>query len=478
MAKILCILGMMLSSMFALLSDDSNFSWLYIPWALLTLIIAFITYNEERNVDVKKFWIRPSIICLLSINIVGYQLCIDDVLDFSSIEETIFSGATHYADCCFFSAAAFIFAYLLGLRTKANIFMKLRVGYISQKYAAIWLILMIFSFILFVLSIDISFFLSGAAYHGSGAADYNYTISNSFESLYQTLFYITLASYTLLINESKTQSNSFSIYFRGIPILFWICVILYLILRLFSGDRGPVIYNSMAIVYGYIWFSKIKFKFSMVVIAILMGASLVSFWGTFRSRDSDLSIIEKIEDSIDRIGDMDNKSILPFTKELAKSEDTHFMAVRDMSNQRSSYSCGKFTLFSLTRAVPGLKSQYLYNLGFKPGELNSAIYFSISSMGNNYSFGEGTSMFGEAYLEFSIWGMIIFGLLLGVIYKQLDTSLMKCSHISVIGLAIILKLSAQAIYMGRTSFAIELGSILHLIVMYFIINIAVKIVSK
>ena len=154
MAKILCILGMMLSSMLALLSDDSYFlsddsyfSWLYIPWALLTLIIAFITYNEERNVDVKKFWIRPSIICLLSITIVGYQLCIDDVLGFSSIEDTIFSGATHYADCCFFSAAAFIFAYLFGLRTKANIFMNLRVGYIGQKYAAIWLILMIFSFI-------------------------------------------------------------------------------------------------------------------------------------------------------------------------------------------------------------------------------------------------------------------------------------------------------------------------------------------
>ena len=86
-------------------------------------------------------------------------------------------------------------------------------------------------------------------------------------------------------------------------------------------------------------------------------------------------------------------------------------------------------------------------------------------------------MFGEAYLEFGVFGMVLFGLLLGFIYKQIDVSLMENRFISVISLAIVLKLSAQAIYMGRTSFAIELGSVLHMIVLFYIINFVIKKIS-
>ena len=83
-------------------------------------------------------------------------------------------------------------------------------------------------------------------------------------------------------------------------------------------------------------------------------------------------------------------------------------------------------------------------------------------------------MFGEAYLEFGVIGMIIFGLLLGSIFKQLDIALMSTNSISVISLAVILQVSAKAIYMGRTSFAIELSYVLHMIVITCIINFVLK----
>ena len=290
MRNILCILGIIISSTLVFLSDYFSLKSLYIPWALVTIVVAFIVYSDKKNLVVKDFWLRPSIICFLSIIIVGYQLCIDDVLGFSSIENSIFTGASRYADCCFFSASAFIFAYLIGLSSKAQLFISRKTIIISEKTTAVWLALMILSFVLFISSIDINYFLSGAVYHGSGAADYNYTISNSYEGLYQTLFYITLAGYTLLISQKQAQSKTFAAYFRGIPLIFWICVSLFLILRLFSGDRGPVIYGCLAIVYAYIWFSKVRFKFFTVVIALIIGASFVSFWGTYRMRSTKLSI--------------------------------------------------------------------------------------------------------------------------------------------------------------------------------------------
>ena len=451
-------------------------SWLYIPWAIITIIISLISYWNDRNIFLQGFWLRPSIICLFSLIIVGYQLSVDYALGYSSLDKTIFSGASKYADYCFFSASIFIFSFLYGIKnTNKSIFRQNGVD-LKKKQALAWLVLMIVSFALFVSTINIYFFLSGVVYQGSGAADYEYTISNSLEGLYQIFFYITLACYSKLILLNH-PSKSFRNYLRGFPILFWICVSFYLILRILSGDRGPVIYNSLAILYSFIWCSKYKFKFPVVVTFIILGAMFVTFLGTFRSRDSDLSIAMKVQETINRQKEYDDKSILRPTKELAESEDTHFMAVKDIALSRTSFSLGRYTLLSLSSAIPGLKRKYLYALGLTPGEIDSAVYFSISSQGKNYSFGEGSSMFGEAYLEFSLLGLIIFGLLLGSIYKQLDISLMQNWSLSVINLAIILKLSAQAIYMGRSSFAYELGSILHLMVIYYIINFAIKRIS-
>lgn len=478
MGKVFCILGIIVSLFLTLLSDGMSLSGLYIPFAIFTLFVAFISYKKDSNASLQKFWLRPSIISFFSLVIVGFQLSIDDVLGNSSIDTTLFSGASAYADFCFFSAGIFIYSYLLGLEYKTNIIFKQKETIIKKKQAIAWLVLMIVSFVSFVSTIDVYFFLSGAAYQGSGDADYVFTISNTLEGLYQAFFYITLGCYSKLIGMGTNEpSKSFWRFLRGFPIVFWICVILYLILRLLSGDRGPVIYNSLAIIYAYIWCSKYKFKLSIVVVSLILGAMFVSFLGTFRSRDSDLSIAMKIYESIDRNKEHEGKSIFGPTVDLAESEDTHFMAVRDIAQNRTSYSLGRFTLLSITSAIPGLKRKYLYDLGLTPGEIDSAVYFSISSQGKNYSFGEGSSMFGEAYLEFGLIGMILFGLLLGFIYKQVDISLMQNRSFSVISLAIILKLSAQAIYMGRTSFAIELGSVLHLIVLYLIFNFAIKRLS-
>lgn len=477
MTKILSIFGLLISIILSFFSEGKTLSWLYIPWALYTVFVALITYKNDNNVNVRKFWLRPSIICFLSLIIVGYQLCIDDTLGYSSIDTTILTEASKYADYCFFSASIFVFSYIIALGKERTPLFDFWKNETNKKHAAIWLVLMVLTFVLFVSTIDIYFFLSGAAYHGSGAADYNFTISNTFEGLYQTFFYITLACYIKLISVSNRNPISFLKFLKSFPFLFWFCVILYLILRLLSGDRGPVIYNSLAIIYGFIWCTKYRFKLSTVVVTFIIGASLVSFLGTFRSRDSDLSLSEKITESINRRKEIDDKSILVATKELAESEDTHFMAVRDVANAKTDYSFGKYTLLSVTSAIPGLKRKYLYDLGLDPGELDSATYFSISSQGKNFTFGEGSSMFGEAYLEFGVFGMVLFGLLLGYIYKQIDVSLMENRFISVISLAIVLKLSAQAIYMGRTSFAIELGSVLHMIVLFYIINFVIKKIS-
>lgn len=476
MVKALCILGIISSSILALFSDGMLLSWLYIPWALYVICVGVISYKMDGCVCLHKFWLRPSIICMLSLIVVGFQLCIDDVLGFSSIESTIFSGASKNADRCFFSAAVFIFSYMLGLDKKKSVLFNQQQTFINSKYAIAWLILMILTFGAFISTIDVYFFLSGAAYQGSGAADYKFSLTDTLEGLYQIFFYITLACYIKIASLSQTFSESKSLwtFLKGFPLIFWICVILYLILRLLSGDRGPVIYNSLAIVYGFIWYSKHRFNFFTVVAAIILGASLVSFLGTFRSTNSELSLSEKITTSIDRRKDLNDKSVFNATKELAKSENTHFMAVRDIANSRTNYSVGRYALLSVTSAIPGLKRQYLYDLGLEPDEINSAVYFTISSQGKNYTSGEGSSMFGEAYLEFGILGMIIFGLLLGSVFKQLDLSLMQINQISVISLAVVLKLSAQAIYMGRTSFAIELGSALHMIVIFYIVNLVFK----
>lgn len=102
MTKILCFLGILLSVSLCVQSWGMYLSWLYIPWVFFIITAAFIAYNIGSEVYLKEFYLRPSIICLLSLLIVGFQLSIDDVLGYSSLNSTIFSGASEYADQAFF----------------------------------------------------------------------------------------------------------------------------------------------------------------------------------------------------------------------------------------------------------------------------------------------------------------------------------------------------------------------------------------
>lgn len=478
MVKILCFLGIFLSYILFLFSDEKALSILYIPWVLFTISIACLYYIKERDVTVQKFWLRPSIICFFGLIIVGYQLSIDDCLGYSSLEQSVFVGASQYADKSFFSVSIFLFAYILGLKKSQNTLFNQVKNDTNKLQASVWLILMLLSFGLFLSSIDVRFYLSGASYHGSGAYDYQASLTNSFESLFQVFFHITLACYVKLLNLNHNQSKTCKNFFKGFPVLFWVCVVLYLILRLLSGDRGPVIYNSLALVYAFVWYSKYRFKFSIVIITLVLGASFVTFLGTFRSRSSDLNIVEKITETVERRNEIDEQSIFMGTYELARSIDTHVLAIRDIERDKTTYSYGKYTFFSLLTSIPGLKTKYLYDLGFKPDEINSAMYFTISSQGKHFNFNEGSSMFGESYLELGVLGMVIIGFLLGSIFKQLDFSIMQNRPLSVICIAVILIISEHAIYMGRSSFSYELSNVIHMLILYYIINFFIKKISQ
>lgn len=473
------LIGIILSFVLFLLSDGSSASDLYLLVAIFVFFCLSLCYTSD-NYKLKNFWLRPSLICFFSLYIVAFQLCIDHVLGYSDLNSTVFPGASYFSDQCFYSSSIFIFAYIIGvaLFNKKLIKKNTHIIFNSQQYARSWLLLMLIFFAFFIFSIDVRLYLSGAIYYGSGAADFISNRSSTFEGIYQILFYITLASYAKLLKDRKDYKANIINYFKGFPLLFWITVIAYILLRLLSGDRGPVIYNTLALVYCFLWYSKHKFRLLTVISVLMIGAITVSFLGYYRSRDPSLGIAEKIIATIERQSEISSNSVVNATKELAESVDTHFYAVRDINIGRTSHSLGKYTFLSITSAIPGLKRQYLWDIGFEPSEIDSAVYFSVSSQGVDYSYSKGSSMFGEAFLEFNLLGMIIYGFILGMIFKYLDYAIIDEQKMSVLNLALVLNLSARAIYMGRTSFGIEMGSVMHMCVIYFLFNLFLRKVFK
>lgn len=473
------LIGIILSFVLFLLSDGSSALDLYLPIAIFAFFCLSLCYAFD-NYKLRNFWLRPSLICFLSLCIVAFQLCIDHALGYSDLNNTVFAGASYFSDKCFYSSSIFIFAYIIGIAlfNKKLIKKNTYIIFNSQQYARSWLLLMLIFFLFFIFSIDVRLYLSGAIYYGSGAADFIPNRSSTFEGIYQILFYITLASYAKLLKDREDYKANIISYFKGFPLIFWITVIAYISIRLLSGDRGPVIYNTLALVYCFLWYSKHKFRLLTVISVLVIGAITVSFLGYYRSRDPSLGITEKIIAAIERQSESSNNSVVNATKELAGSVDTHFYAVRDINMGRTSHSLGKYTFLSITSAIPGLKRQYLWDIGFEPSEINSAVYFSVSSQGADYSYGAGSSMFGEAFLEFNLLGMIIYGFILGMIFKYLDYAIIDEQKMSVLNLALVLNLSAHAIYMGRTSFGIEMGSIMHMCVIYFLLNLFLRKIFK
>jgi len=478
----LSIIGIVLSLflwLFCITSKGDSFSGIYPIFLVLIIgyIILFYISDRKKDRSLSNWGLRPTYICLIGLVIVNLQFFFDVSFCDRKIKDLMpVSWAEQYSDTCFFGGCLFIVLFLLSNYNTRH-FPRIRCKNTSLP-TKLWVYVQLVFFFFFIFTIDIESFLTGAVYVESGTSNSNAGLSASFERFYDATSLISLALYT----QNMVRSNeriSIKKYIKSISVLFWIPLCLYITLRFFSGDRGPVIYATLSIIYSYTFVSKKFTKTKVAILFIAAGAFVITLLGVIRSRSTDLSFTEKVEQSLVSMEEKNSavQSFSPFTKELASSLRCNFVAVRAIEKGDANLSFGKFTILSSISSFPGARKEYFKPLGLSDEDFSSAIYLTqLYNNSKRYSYGIGSSVFAEAYLDLNIFGVIIVAIFLGYIFKCIDLSY-SYKMLPTIVVIIIIRLSAMSIYVSRDSLSHLVSYILSILIIYWIINPFIKLCS-
>ena len=421
--------------------------------------------------------LRPSYICFLGLCVVNLQFFIDDIFNIGVIPDLGVPNYTRYNDVCFYCGLLFNTVFVMSntIHNKSYQPIILFKRFTSSwKAVTPWLYIYVISFILFLLTIDIVKFMTGAIYKESNASEA--LMSNSFEHIFNVVTLIIISIYT---NKLIHLESTFSIkeYIKSISYIFWIPFILYTSLRLFSGDRGPVLYNILIVFYSYTIVTHKLLSFKKTLPLIIIGAFSITLLGFVRSRSTELSYIDKIQEAVTVYGDVSEKksTISPLTEELAKSVRCNYIALRDIEEERIGYQYGKYTILSTLTAFPSAKRTYFEKLGLKDIDFSSADYMTFSYSGPSHTWGTGSTVLGEAYLDFGIIGIILIAFIVGKVFKYVDNIfLIDSRKLNAATIMFVLQFASHAIYISRSSFSFSFSDMVYSYVIYigigFIIN--------
>lgn len=454
-------------------NDNSNFLLSLSFLGLLILVITYFINEKNSNRILFSNWIRPSYIVLIGLLIVNCETILNVLVGLAPLSlylrNTVFDPYMSKVQHLGIIAIA---AFLLGnsVSTKSGLSFDAIKMRINSPHMTVWCWLSVIFFCLFVYNINIASFISGSHYQEAKGSEYlGGETSSYFETLLNCTIIIILSTYTSLRRNAKDKS--FKGFLKGLPTPFLIVSLLYILLRLLSGDRGPVIYTLMTYFYAYILITKKRIKFVFVATGIVIAAIFVTLLGFARGMDTSMSFGDRFNNAYNMSMTEDYApSIIPATQELAGSINCNFIAVRDIDTESTTYKYGTYHLFELLGIIPGSSSILTNFFGVNLKDTQSSEYLTISYFGRNYPFNLGTTAVAEPYLDFGVLGVIIVCWLFGILYKQIDNCYVGRKKVGMHNRIILFKLSAWAIYVGRSSFFQMFTSALYIILIYYAIS--------
>lgn len=444
------------------------------------LLYLYYKVGARRDSVLYNSWLRPTYLLLISLLIVNFQSILNALMGLAPIEAYLKSSS--YSSCAgsvLSLSLACTTSFLIGSNLVVKPFKFRNTRRVNSALSLkIWTLLSIVFFILFVAHINLYSFLSGIDYENSGAADRVASTSSYYEQLFNTAMIVVLA----IFSNSMCCIKHLSLlaYIRKMPKMFLVVSCLYILLRMLSGDRGPVIYTICAFLYSYLLVSKKHIKLRYVIVMLLFGSIGITLLGIARDLDKDMDFTKRIQTAATEIHSSDAvPSLSNVTQELANSVNCTFISVYDIKNEKVQFRYGEYSLFSLIGSIPGSSFVLTKFFGVNLREKMSSEYITTSYFGKYYPLGLGTSAVADFYLDFGILGAIIMFFFMGVFYRKIDYEYVynQLGPLTVVWTIIILKISSLAIYTPRSSFASTFSSALYIAIIYYVINIFLSKIS-
>lgn len=228
--------------------------------------------------------------------------------------------------------------------------------------------------------------------------------------------------------------------------IFVVVLISFVFIFFLAGDRGPVMDVFIVIGLLYSIFYK-RIKLSTFIFGIVIGSFLMTLLSLGRSRENTASgsILSFGLESYNEAGS-DNVII---TEELAMSNRILYRAI-DVVPDKHPYLYGATFISEIVGLIPFGGSTYMTLTDVPELYRSSSYFFTILGQGTFFTFGEGSEVLADIYINFGFYGVLILMFLLGyfisyIMYKFTFTR----KHIFIICYVVLVM---GALYLNRSHY--------------------------
>lgn len=433
---------------------DTTFLWLIIILNIISLVS--FSLKKDKNLNLKNNKVKFSVLFLIGFLIVSFQPFIDLGLGFLQPNNHylfIRSGIILKTLIC---ASIALNSYLFGsiLFNAKNIYFVTEQNKKSKINIKPIKIINFFCFLFFLSQINTSFL--NANTYGSGR-EVSYLLG------YTMLLYETSFMALILINIiNNGRKSSFINYLKQYGYNFTFFIV-YICIIIASGDRGPIIYMSLALLFGYLYLNGVKISAAKLTSVLIIGAVLISILGMIRREG--VTLDAAINSKVENIYYPD--SFLPATKELGGSVLTISTAVNKVPSSYD-YFYGLFLFQNFSVIVPGLNNFINSKVGIDANYFSSSVFLTYLSLGPNAKWGVGTSAVADVYLDFGIFGIILIFILFGYYTKKLEVYVLGYKHSNLLLVALYMLFFSFSIYIARSNIFVPLTKFTYVLLFYFI----------
>ena len=433
-------------------------------WVSVSIIICLLESIFIIS-SIRGALIRPITILVLSYFIVNCQLFLDLVLGLTTVDAGVFvssniinKGAVLSSICITSLAIGYIGSKNLRPRKQQDTY--------SSTVATILGVFFVLAFVYWLLGLTAADF-NGENYLTSGS--YDNSTKGYREVLLQTFQLLALAYYC----KKGDDINSLRGFLKTIPKSVLIVSFLYIVIRLMSGDRGPAIYTALLYLFVYTFKVKKTMAVTLAIPVLIVASIVLTSISISRVYGSQLSFFEKITYVFNDSDSMESYSSLsPFTLELANSVGCTQVVLDEIENHGHRYHYGITHFCYLVKFIPFLGSKIVNILGIPSTVQSSSEFVTVTQWGRFYHSGMGTSTIADEYLEFGVIGVVLGLLIIGLVFKKVDSCLLylDSSQVSVYLLLFVFAMCFGCLYIPRGIFIMFVRQWFYGACVYFMIR--------
>ncbi len=474
-SRFLLIVGVIISVVYYILPIGEFSNTLFDFGFLFVWICVLLFFFSTRNSSLKGFWFKPSNLFLIAYLAVNFQY----IFDFRLGLKNSFSMSilhTEVLNHCFVLGCVGLVAFISGYigtsdKTKDLTPAKETSSNPLETIKFPLVLLHFLSFIAFVYLIDLDTFLTGEIY---GESDASFT---HIEKLLNVLNVLTV----LYAIKKTLPETSLRAYIRSFPLFSIIIIFSYIMLRLVSGDRGPFLYTLLLLFYGYAFVSRKKYRLGRTVLILFVGAVVMSVVGIARKMDLNESFLSRFSTASEAFADrgrfVQERSVSPLTDELGLSFLVNQTDVYAIEVEGEHLHPGSYLAISVLNGIPFVPSLLMKSFHLDYEDFSSTGFANVHYFeGIERTSSIGTTIVGDFYLQFSVFGVLLGLFITGILMKKIDLYIYSKDResLNIYLLLFALIFASRCIYIPRSLLLGEVSTL----ILSIIVLLLLRLVSR